>query len=58
MFIYPFPDEQNITDEQRKNRPFANMNEPLAGENANCCMIVQDFKHNEIDGLVEGDGTR
>ena len=45
----------NITDEQRKNRPFANMNEPLAGENANCCMIVQDFKHDEIDGLVEGD---
>ena len=55
IFIYPFPDEHNITDEQRKNRPFANMNEPLAGENANCCMIVQDFKHDEIDGLVEGD---
>ena len=55
IFIYPFPDEDNITEEQRKHRPFANMNEPVYGEYANCCMIVQDFKHDEIDGLVEGD---
>ena len=31
------------------------MKEPVYGEYANCCMIVQDFKHDEIDGLVEGD---
>ena len=51
-FIYPFPDEDTITREQREARPFANMNEPVKGSHANCCMIVQDFDETEV---VDGD---
>lgn len=49
--IYPFPDEDNISEEQRSQRPFANMNEPNIHEFANCCMIVQDFAHTEIENV-------
>lgn len=51
--IYPFPDEDNITQEQRVNRPFANMNEPNLHEFANCCMVVQDFSHGEVENVSQ-----
>ena len=49
--IYPFANEANITSQERKNRPLANMNEPNLGDNANCCFLVQDFKHDEVEGI-------
>jgi hypothetical protein len=48
MHIYPFANEETITIGERESRPLANMNEPSKGTYANCCMIVQDFKHDEI----------
>lgn len=51
VHIYPFADEANITRQERDNRPFANMNEPNTGEHANCCFIVQDFGHDEVEGI-------
>ena len=54
IYIYPFPNEQNISVQQRHARPFANMNEPAVHSYANCCMIVQDFLPSEVVG-VEGD---
>ena len=49
MHIYPFVNEEAITFRERELRPLANMNEPSAGNDANCCMLVQDFSHNEIE---------
>lgn len=51
MHIYPFKDESNISIDERKNRPLANMNEPSVGTYANCCFVPQDFKHDEIEGV-------
>ena len=48
IHIYPFANEESITFRERELRPLANMNEPLKGKHANCCMIIQDFSHNEI----------
>lgn len=52
-YIYPFPNEENITSEQRKAKPLANMNEPQKNTNANCCMIVQDFALNEVQQIPD-----
>lgn len=49
--VYPFANESNITLKERNIRPFANMNEPKVDDAANCCMIYQDFKHDEVDGV-------
>ena len=49
--IHPFADEEHISEAQRRERPFANMNEPNAGEQATCCMLVSDFAAHEIDGV-------
>ena len=51
MHIYPFANEANITYSERENRPFANMNEPNFGHHANCCFIIQDFRHDEVEGI-------
>lgn len=51
VHIYPFSNEANITLQERENRPLANMNEPNVGEHANCCFVVQDFKHDEVEGV-------
>ena len=51
ILIYPFENEQNITEEERNLRPFANMNEPKVNRFANCCMIPQDFLHNEVSNV-------
>lgn len=50
-FIHPFNNDNNITFEERLLHPLANMNEPNEGESANCCMIVQDFSHDEIENV-------
>ena len=49
--IFPFADESNITKSQRQERPFANMNEPNKDQIANCAMLVQDFAHDEVEGV-------
>lgn len=49
VHIYPFPNEDEITLSQRESRPFANMNEPRENTEANCCMILQDFSHDEVE---------
>ena len=49
--IFPFVDESDITETQRHERPLANMNEPNKGQLANCAMLVQDFAHDEVDGV-------
>ena len=51
IYIYPFKNESNITEEERKSKPFANMNEPNAGDYANCCFVNQDFDHREVEGV-------
>lgn len=49
--IYPFEDESNISEAERRSKPFANMNEPNESEHANCCFVVQDFKHDEVQDI-------
>lgn len=41
--VFPFDDESNITYAEREAHPFANMNEPLEGEKANCVVYAVDF---------------
>ena len=55
MHIYPFVNEEAITFRERESRPLANMNEPSAGNRANCCMLIQDFRHNEIEFASESE---
>ena len=50
MLIYPFADENNITTGDRHAHPLANMNEPVRGSSANCCMLIQDFSADEVLG--------
>lgn len=49
--IVPFRDETSISREERVLHPLASMNEPPAGEHANCHMQAQDFSASEIQGL-------
>jgi hypothetical protein len=49
--IVPFPDEDQITPNERETHPLACMNEPSEGEFANTHMVIQDFTHAEVEGV-------
>ena len=49
--IVPFPDEDHITSAERDTHPLACMNEPSEGEFANTHMVIQDFAHDEVEGV-------
>lgn len=49
--IVPFPDENDITSQQRDRNPLACSNEPAEGHRANMHLIPQDFTKEEVDSV-------
>ena len=49
--VFPFDDEAHISYSQRAERPLASMNEPRAGAQANCAIVMVDFAADEVSDV-------